>query len=62
MATQNPNNFIFSLALALDNQGAIDYAMSDGIKLWKAGIKPLQKELFTLETHSFKVFLTTLMD
>jgi len=46
----------------LVNQDTIDYTTSDGIKLWKAGIEPLQKEPFTLEAHSFKVFLTSLAD
>ncbi len=62
MAAQNTNNFVSVLAPTLVNQDAIDYATSDGIQLWKAGIEPLQKESFTLEAHSFKVFLTTLVD
>ncbi len=62
MAAQNNNNFVFVLAPALVNQGPIDYATPDGIKLYKAGIEPLQKDLFTLEAHKFKVFLTTLGD
>jgi len=28
----------------------------------EGGIEPLAKELFTLETHKFKLFLTTLGD
>jgi len=55
MAAQNPNNFVLALAPALINQGAIDYATSNGIKLWKVGIELLQKEPFTLEPHKFKV-------
>jgi len=62
MAVQNPNNFVFMLTPTLVNQGAINYAASDGIQLWKAGIEPLQKEPFTLEAHKFKVFLMTLVD
>jgi len=46
----------------LVNQGEIDYIMSDRIKLWKASIEPLQKELLILEAHSFKVFLIGLTD
>ncbi len=60
MAAQNPSNFVFTLAPTLVNQGAIDYSTADNIKLWKAGIKPLAKELFTLEPHKFKIFLTML--
>ncbi len=60
MAAQNPNNFIFVLAPALVNQGPIDYSTANRIKLWKAGIEPLAKELFTLESHKFKLFLTIL--
>ena len=63
MAAQNPPpNFIFALAPALINQGPIDYSTADGIKLWRGGIEPLAKELFTLEAHKFKLFLTTLGD
>jgi len=53
---------VFVLAPALVNQGPIDYATPDGIKLYKAGIELLQKNLFTLEVHKFKVFLTTFRD
>ncbi len=60
MAAQNPPNFIFALAPALVNQGPIDYSTADRIKLWRAGIEPLAKELFTLELHKFKLFLATL--
>jgi len=62
MAAQNPPNFMFALAPALVNQGPIDYSTADGIKLWKGGIKPLAKELFTLEPHKFKIFLAVLAD
>jgi len=63
MAAQNlPLNFVFALAPALVNQGAINYSTMDGIKLWRAGIKPLAKELFTLKSHKFKLFLATLTD
>jgi len=58
MAAQNPSNFVFVLAPTLVNQGAINYAIADRIKLWKVGIEPLAKEPFTLEAHKFKVFLT----
>jgi len=51
MAAQNQPNFLFALAPALVNQGPIDYSTMDGIKLWRAGIEPLAKELFTLESH-----------
>jgi len=60
MAAQNPPNFVFALAPALVNQGPIDYSTADGIKLWRAGIEPLAKELFTLKLHKFKLFLATL--
>jgi len=62
MTAQNPNNFVIALAPALVNQGAINYATSNGTKFWKAGIEPLQKELFTLGALKFKVFLRTLAD
>jgi len=55
MAAQNLNNFVFGLAPALVNQGAIDYSTADGIKLWKAGIGPLTKEPFTLTAHKVKI-------
>jgi len=61
-AQNNPQNFIFALAPALINQGPIDYSTTDGIKLWRGGIEPLAKELFTLKAHKFKLFLTTLGD
>jgi len=60
MAAQNPPNFVFALSPALNNQGPIDYATPEGIKLWRGAIKPLAKELFTLEPHRFKLFLSTL--
>jgi len=43
MVAQNNNSFVFALAPAdpLVNQGAIDYATSDSIKLWKVGLEPL---------------------
>jgi len=62
MAAQNPPDFVFALAPALVNQGPIDYSTANGIKLWRVGIEPLAKELFTLELHKFKLFLTTLAD
>jgi len=63
MAAQNPpNNFVFALTPALVNQGPINYSTTDGIKLWRGGIKPLAKELSTLELHRFKLFITTLAD
>ncbi len=62
MAAQNLPNFIFALSPALINQGPIDYATSEGIKLWRGAIKPLAKELFTLEAHRFKLFLSTLTE
>jgi len=60
MADQNPPNFVFALSPALNNQGPIDYATPEGIKLWRGAIKPLAKELFTLKPHRFKLFLSTL--
>jgi len=60
MAAQNPPNFVFALSPALINQGPIDYATTKGIKLWRGAIEPLVKELFTLEAHRFKLFLSTL--
>jgi len=60
MAAQNPPNFVFALSPALVNQGPINYSTADEIKLWRGGIEPLTKELFTLESHKFKLFLTTL--
>jgi len=62
MAAQNPNNFVFALAPALVNQGPINYSTANGIKLWKAGIKLLTKELFMLKSYRFKLFLTMLAD
>ncbi len=62
MAAQNPPNFVFALFPALVNQGPINYLTTDGIKLWRGGIEPLAKELFTLESHKFKLFLTTLTE
>jgi len=62
MAAQNPPNFIFALSPALINQGPIDYSTAKGIKLWRGAIKPLAKELFTLEAHRFKLFLSTLTE
>ncbi len=62
MAAQNPNNFVFTLAPALVNQGPIDYSTADGIKLWKAGIELLTKEPFNLKVHRFKIILTMLAD
>ncbi len=60
MAAQNPPNFVFALSPALINQGPINYATPEGIKLWRGAIKPLAKELFTLKQHRFKLFLSTL--
>jgi len=40
----------------------MDCSTAHGIKLWRVGIKPLTKEIFTLESHRFKLFLTTLAD
>ncbi len=60
MVTQNPPNFVFALSLALINQGPINYSTLEGIKLWRGAIEPLAKELFTLEPHRFKLFLSTL--
>ncbi len=60
MAAQNPPNFIFALSPALVNQGPIDYSTPERIKLWRGAIKPLSKELLTLEAHRFKLFLSTL--
>ena len=60
MAAQNPPNFVFALSPALINQGPIDYVTAKGIKLWRGAIEPLAKELFTLEAHRFKLFLSTL--
>jgi len=51
---------IFVLSPALINQGPIDYSTAKGIKLWRGAIEPLAKELFTLEAHRFKLFLSTL--
>ncbi len=62
MAAQNPPNFIFTLSPALVNQGPIDYSTADWIKLWRGGIEPLAKELFTLKSHKFKLFLSTLTE
>ncbi len=62
MAAQNPPNFVFALSPALINQGPIDYSTAEGIKLWRGAIKPLAKELFTLEPHRFKLFLSTLTE
>ena len=62
MAAQSQPNFVFVLSPALINQGPIDYATAKGIKLWKGVIKPLMKELFTLEAHRFKLFLSTLTE
>jgi len=62
MAAQNQPNFVFALSPALINQGPIDYATAEGIKLWRGAIEPLAKELFTLEAHRFKLFLSTLTE
>ncbi len=62
MAAQNPLNFVFALSPALINQGPIDYGTTKGIKLWRGAIEPLAKDLFTLEAHQFKLFLTTLTE
>ncbi len=62
MAAQNPPNFVFVLSPALINQGPIDYSTLEGIKLWRGAVKPLAKELFTLEPHRFKLFLSTLTE
>ncbi len=62
MAAQNPPNFVFALSPALINQGPIDYATAKGFKLWRGAIEPLVKELFTLEAHRFKLFLSTLTE
>jgi len=62
MAAQNPLNFIFALSPALINQGPIDYATPEGIKLWRGAIEPLAKEQFTLKPHRFKLFLSTLTE
>ncbi len=60
MAAQNPPNFVFALSPALINQGPINHSTPEGIKLWRGAINPLAKELFTLEPHRFKLFLSTL--
>jgi len=60
MAAQNPPNFVFVLSPALINPGPINYSTKEGIKLWRGAIKPLTKELFTLEPHRFKLFISTL--
>ncbi len=60
MAAQNQPNFVFALSPALINPGPIDYATTKGIKLWRGAVEPLAKELFTLEPHQFKLFLSTL--
>ncbi len=62
MAAQNPPNFVFALSPALINQGPIDYSTAEGIKIWRGAIEPLAKELFTLEAHRFKLFLSTLTE
>ncbi len=62
MAAQNPLNFVFALSPALINQGPIDYVTAKGSKLWRGAIKPLVKELFTLEAHRLRLFLTTLTE
>jgi len=62
MAAQNQPNIVFTLSLALINLGPINYSTSEGIKLWKGATKPLAKELFTLEPHQFKLFLSTLTE
>jgi len=62
MAAQNPPNFIFVLSPALINQGPIDYSTLEGIKFWRGAIEPLAKELFTIEPHRFKLFLSTLTE
>ncbi len=62
MAAQNPPNFIFVLAPVLVNQGPIDHSTADRIKLWRAGIEPLTKDLFTLKLQKFKLFLAILTD
>ena len=51
MAAQNQPNFLFALSPALINPGPIDYSTTEGIKLWRGAVKPLAKELFTLEPH-----------
>ncbi len=62
MAAQNPPIFVFALSPALINQEPINYLTPEGIKLWRGAIKPLAKELFTLEAHRFKLFLSTLTE
>jgi len=62
MAAQNQPNFVFALSPALINPGPIDYSTTKGIKLWRGAVKPLAKELFTLEPHQFKLFLSTLTE
>ncbi len=55
MAAQNPNNFVFALSPSLANQGpSINYSTANRIKLWKAGIQLLAKELFMLKSHKFR--------
>jgi len=46
----------------LINPGPIDYSTTKGIKLWRGAVEPLAKELFTLELHRFKLFLSTLTE
>jgi len=60
MAAQNQPNYVFALSPALINLGPIDYLTSEGIKLWRGTTEPLAKELFTLDPHQFKLFLSTL--
>jgi len=60
MVAQNPPKFIFALSPALVKQGPIYHSTADRIKLWRGGIEPLAKELFTLKSHKFKLFLSTL--
>jgi len=62
MAAQNLPNFVFVLSPALINQGPINYSTLEGIKLRRGAVEPLAKELFTLEPHRFKLFLSTLTE
>jgi len=54
--------FNFALLLALAMQGPINFATSDGMKLYRGAVEPLQKVTYAGDPHSFEVYLENLSD